>query len=252
MTCNGFQYEEGKEYECNEAKLCEKGFHACENPLDCFNYYYPNKSIYREVEVFDTGERNSDDTKLVGTKIRIGAKIDVAKICKLHFEFINEKCNPTKSGHSKAARSANSATGARSANSATGYGSANSATGARSANSATGDWSANSATGDWSANSATGYGSANSATGYGSANISTGFECKNEGGEASLNAAWGKDSKCKGAVGAYLVLTYWGDFDGERYPLKYAKMIKIDGKKYKADTWYTLDENGKVVEANDE
>ena len=38
MTCRGFKFEEGKTYEEPEAKLCKSGFHACENPLDCFNY----------------------------------------------------------------------------------------------------------------------------------------------------------------------------------------------------------------------
>ena len=40
MTCRGFQYEEGKEYVTTEANLCNSGFHACEQPLDCFNYWY--------------------------------------------------------------------------------------------------------------------------------------------------------------------------------------------------------------------
>lgn len=50
MTCQGFQYEEGKEYEEKEAVVCERGFHACEYPLDCFSYYDPNKSVYHEVD----------------------------------------------------------------------------------------------------------------------------------------------------------------------------------------------------------
>lgn len=29
LTCRGFQFEEDKTYEEQEAKLCEKGFHAC-------------------------------------------------------------------------------------------------------------------------------------------------------------------------------------------------------------------------------
>lgn len=37
MTCRGYQYEEGKEYETNEPVICcNSGFHACEYPLDCF------------------------------------------------------------------------------------------------------------------------------------------------------------------------------------------------------------------------
>lgn len=43
MTCRGFQYEEGKTYETDKAELCKEGFHACENPLDCFNYYAPER-----------------------------------------------------------------------------------------------------------------------------------------------------------------------------------------------------------------
>ena len=50
MTCRGFQYEEGKIYHEKDAILCEKGFHACENPLDTFNYYAPANSVYREVD----------------------------------------------------------------------------------------------------------------------------------------------------------------------------------------------------------
>lgn len=40
MTCREFQFEEGKTYEEEKAKLCECGFHACENPLDCYSYYF--------------------------------------------------------------------------------------------------------------------------------------------------------------------------------------------------------------------
>ena len=104
----------------------------------------------------------------------------------------------------------------------------------------TGDGSANSATGDWSANSA---------TGYGSANISTGTECKNEGlGKHNISVGWGKDNKCKGSVGSFLVLSEWGAWDGDKYPFIGAKMVKVDGKRIKADTWYTM-ENGKIIKA---
>ena len=294
MTCRDFQYEEGKTYEMDGyVECCEKGFHACEYPLDCFAYYAPSQSVYREVEQDGKLSRAGDDTKVASSKITVGAKLDIAGLVKASFEYIKERADKTKSNHSKAKRkinsatgdwsansatgnrsansatgnrsansatgdwsansatgdwSANSATGDGSANSATGDGSANSATGDRSANSATGDWSANSATGDWSANSATGNRSANSATGYGSANISTGIECKNEGmGQANISVGWGVDNKCKGCVGSYLVLSEWGEWDGEKHPLLGAQMIFIDGEKYKADTFYML-KDGKFVE----
>ena len=84
MQCRGFQFEEGKTYHEDEAELCKRGFHACENPLDVFGYYSPGKnSIYREVELEDVSEeRNSDDTKVCAKTIKIGAKLDVAGLCK--------------------------------------------------------------------------------------------------------------------------------------------------------------------------
>ena len=50
MTCKGFRYEEGKEYETDIADACHAGFHACEYPLDCFSYYSPNSSEYHIVK----------------------------------------------------------------------------------------------------------------------------------------------------------------------------------------------------------
>ena len=96
MQCRGFQFEEGKTYHEDEAELCKRGFHACENPLDVFGYYTPGKnSIYREVELEDISEeRNSDDTKVCAKTIKIGAKLDVAGLCKAHFEYVSARCNP--------------------------------------------------------------------------------------------------------------------------------------------------------------
>ena len=253
LKCRGFQYEIGKEYEEKKARACNCGFHACEMPIEVFGYYEPSKqSRYCEVEQDGDLSRHSDDSKVASTKIKIGAEIGIAGIVKAQVEYVKEKAEESNTHHSTGSWSANSATGSWSANSATGYGSANSATGDGSANSATGDGSANSATGSRSANSATGDGSANSATGYGSANISTGFDCYNAGmGERNISVAWGKNSKCKGSVGSFLVLSEWGEFDGEQYAFIGAKMVQVDGKKYKADTWYTL-KNGKVVEATED
>lgn len=79
MTCyGGFQYEEGKTYHEDNAKLCDHGFHACEYPLDCFSYFPPAESVFHEVELDGiTGERKGD-TKICGTDIKIGAKLDIA------------------------------------------------------------------------------------------------------------------------------------------------------------------------------
>ena len=94
----------------------------------------------------------------------------------------------------------------------------------------------------------TGNRSANSATGYGSANISTGVACSNNGaGERNISVAWGKNGKCKGAIGSFLVLSEWDEWDGEKYPFRSAVMVEVDGEKIKANTWYRL-EKGEIVE----
>ena len=241
MTCRGFQYEEGKDYETNSVKVCKKGFHACEYPLDVFRYYEPSKSVFHEVELDGDIDKDIDNTKVSSTKIHIGARLDIVGLVNASIDYVKSKC--AKENNSTGYGSANSATGDWSANSATGDGSANSATGDGSANSATGYRSANSATGDWSANSATGDGSANSATGYGSANVSTGSNCINESnGEAGISVCWGSDSKAKGEIGNYLVLSEWKDGI-----LINAKMRKVDGKHIKANTLYML-KDGKFVE----
>jgi hypothetical protein len=68
LKCRGFQYEVGKEYETENAKLCDTGFHACENPLNTLNYYKPGDSRYCEVDLekwlkgFDSVETSVKDS----------------------------------------------------------------------------------------------------------------------------------------------------------------------------------------------
>lgn len=41
LKCNGFQYEVGKEYQCEKAVAFEEGFHFCERPLSVLTYCPP-------------------------------------------------------------------------------------------------------------------------------------------------------------------------------------------------------------------
>lgn len=91
LKCRGFQYEIGKEYETDTAKACESGFHACENPLDVFNYYSPADSRYCEVEQSGEIDKDSDDSKIASTKIKIGAEIGLSGLIKAGVKFILEK-----------------------------------------------------------------------------------------------------------------------------------------------------------------
>ena len=164
MTCRGFQYEEGKEYEEESVEVCDHGFHACEYPLDCLNYYYPNESVYHEVEQSGEIQKHNDDTKVASTKIKIGAEISIAGLVKAAIEYTVKRVK--KDAESDEKHGASSATGDYGASSATGTCGASSATGTCGASSATGYKGASSATGDYGASSATGYYGASSAAVY--------------------------------------------------------------------------------------
>ena len=55
--------------------------------------------------------------------------------------------------------------------------------------------------------------------------------------------AWGYEGRAKGVIGSYLVLANWGEDN-----IRDAQIVRVDGEKIKADTWYTM-VNGKIVEA---
>ena len=129
MTCRGFQYEVGKEYETDKAEACECGFHACEYPMEVFNYYPPASSRYFEVEQSGEMDRSGGDSKVASTKIKIGAEIGIAVLVKASVEYTRERATEEPGGHATGYQGAASATGYRGAASATGDQGAASATG---------------------------------------------------------------------------------------------------------------------------
>ena len=269
MTCRGFQYEEGKEYEEESVEVCDHGFHACEYPLDCLNYYSPNESVYHEVEQSGEIQKHNDDTKVASTKIKIGAEISIAGLVKAAIEYTVKRVN--KEAESDENHGASSATGDCGASSATGNKGASSATGDYGASSAAGNCGASSATGNCGASSATGYKGASSATGdYGAssatgncgASSATGYKGASSAEDKDAVAvAWGYKSKAKGVIGSFLVFADWeytGSEDNTEYDrnnqsawvLNGAKMVQVDGENIKPDTWYTI-ENGEIEEVSE-
>ena len=212
MTCRGFQYEEGKEYEEETADACHSGFHACEYPLDCFGYYSPNESVYHEVEQSGEFDRDTDDSKVALTKIKVGVRLDVAGLVKAAIDF-------TMSRVKKEAGSDE-------------Y---------KGASSATGDYGASSATGNCGASSATGYKGASSAEDKDAVAVAWGYKGKAMGvlGSHIVLAEW-----------KYIGKEYDDRYDrSEQKAWEFvgAKMFRVDGEKVKPDTWYRL-ENGELVE----
>ena len=87
MTCRDFQYEEGKTYTCNKSKLCGYGFHACLNPLDCFNYYADKDTVYHEVILEDRTKEIGGDSKTCGKKITIGRRLTIQEMVSIFNEL---------------------------------------------------------------------------------------------------------------------------------------------------------------------
>ena len=211
MTCRGFQYEIGKAYETAAADLCSIGFHACENPLDCFGHYAPATSRYCEVEIEDNGQRSPEDSKVVGKKIKIGAELSTEQICKLHFEYVRSRCDPAKTN----------AAGDRESASAGEYGSASAG---RYGSASAGDYGSASA-GDYGVSASRGSSSA---------------------GENGVAAARGEHAKVRGGIGSVLVVCVEKK---DSYDIAEWKAAVVDGERIRPDTWYTV-ENGEFKEAD--
>ena len=162
LRCRGFQYEVGKDYEQEgNIKCCENGFHACEFPLEVFNYYAPGENS-RYCTVTQSGEmdKREDDSKVASSKIHIETEIGLGGIIKAGVKFILDKVNwkdrkVTNTGDCSAATntgncSAATNTGDRSAATNTGNRSAAKVSGKDSVAVVTGrDSKAAGALGDW-------------------------------------------------------------------------------------------------------
>ena len=217
LRCRGFQYEVGKEYQAQEAALCSKGFHACENPLDTFRYYPPTDSRYCEVEIDDNGQRNSDDSKVCGEKIKIGAEIGLDGVIKAGVQFIFETCEGSAENHASG-DSGNAAASGVSGNAA--------ASGERG----------NAAASGW-------IGTATVTGRDGTATV-TGLDGRASAlGEQCIAVAWGNNSLAKGTLGNWIVVSERG-ISGD---IVDAKLARVDGDTIRADTWYTL-RRGEIVE----
>lgn len=190
LRCRGFQYEVGGEYTEETAELCNRGPHACENPLDTLRYYRPGDSRYCEVEIEDNGQRSSYDSKVCGKHIKIGAEIGLKGVINAGVRFVFDKCESATEENASGWRGNAAASGERGTAVATGE------QGSSSAN-----------------------------------------------GEQCLAVAWGKDSRAKGKLGTWLVVT---EYDSGM--ILNAKLVQVDGLTVKEETWYTL-KNGEMVEA---
>jgi hypothetical protein len=265
LQCRGYQFEIGKTFiHEGEVKACASGFHSCENPLDVFSYYAPGDSRFCIVEASGEMSTHSDDSKIASASIHIKAELKIPELVNYGVKWVldNIKKDSKKSAHQTEDFTQATNTGDRSAATNTGYQSAATNTGDRSAATNTGYQSAATNTGYRSAATNTGYRSAATNTGYRSAATNTGDQsaatntgyrsaATNTGdqsaaevsGKSSIAIASGYYGRAKANEGSAIVLCRY-DTDGNMTHVKSA----IAGKDCKADTWYTLNENGELEE----
>ena len=241
FKCRDMQYEVGKTYIEKEAKLCKKGLHFCENPLDVFAYYSPSDGKFAEIEADDVSPETGDDSKRVAKKLTVKTEINLFKFVKLGVEYIKTQIDWD---NNKATN-----TGYHSVATNTGNCSAATNTGDRSVATNTGNYSAATNTGNYSVATNTGNCSAATNTGDCSAATNTGnYSVAIVDGKESVAVSLGAKGRAKGNVGCWIVLAEWDSESRRRIDVK---SFYVDGEKVKANTFYML-RDGELVEYSDE
>ena len=274
LKCRDFQYKIGKEYEMDgEIKVCSRGFHACESPFDVFDHYTMIDSRFCEVEQDGNISKEDRGTKICSSKIKIKAELKLADMINLGVEWLKEITSPEKiktsikdnsSGYGAQigssgddAKIGSSGYGAQIGSSGNDAQIGSSGNGAQigssgydaqigsSGNDAQIGSSGNDAQIGSSGNNAqigsSGDGAKISSSGYGAKIDNTGEDC--------VIMCAGINSVAKASKGSWITLSEWSYSDKkQRYIPVCVKTEFVDGKKIKADTYYSL-KGGVFVES---
>ena len=257
MKCRGLQYEIGKTVEAKgELKLCKNGLHACEAPLELFDYYSPaDGSRYFEAEAEDVSDERSDnESKIVAKKLTLGAEIGIPGLVKAHIEYVKNSAEKVKKECGDWVQIGSSGNGAQIGSSgnwakigSSGYGAKIGSSGDEAKIGSSGDEakigsSGNGAqigsSGNWAKIGSSGNWAKIGSSGNGAQIDST--------GKNAVVMCAGRGSKIKAKMGAWVTLAEYSN-DGLCICCKSAK---IDGADLMPDTWYTL-KNGEFVEVQD-
>ena len=248
LKCRGFQFEVGKEYEEPSAKACDRGFHACEQPIDVFGYYAPGQSRYCMVEQSGQIDRKGDDSKVASSRIKIGTEIGIPGIVKAQIEYVKAHTTTKYTDPKMATAGEYGAATAGNRGAAT-AGECGAAT-AGECGAATAGY-AGAATAGYAGAATAGYAGAATAGKYGAATAGNRGAATSRGSSAAgsegLAVARGTDVKVKGGLGAVLVLCEEAKDD---YKVAAYKVEVVDGERIKADTWYRL-QDGEFEEVTD-
>ena len=265
MRCRDFQYEVGKEYEMDgDIKCCNRGFHACKNPLEVWNYYDMLNSRFAEVEQSGKIDEEGNSTKVCSSHIKIKAELKLADIIKVGVEWLKDITSPSKfktdgalNDNGDSNKQIGSSDYSAQIGSSGGYAQIGSSGGYAQIGSSGGYAKIGSSGGYAKIGSSGGYAQIGSSGGYaqigssgGSAKIgSSGDSAKIDStGEDSVIMCAGNNSMAKAKTGSWITLSEWKwDNEKNRYVPTCVKTEYVDGENIKADTWYQL-KNGKFVE----
>ena len=250
MQCRGFQYEVGKEYNMDgEIKCCNRGFHACESPMEVWDYYDMLSSRYAEVEQSGKIEKEENSTKVCSSRIKIKAELKLADIINIGVEWLKDITSPSKV---KTDGELNGNGDRRKQIGSSGDSAKIGSSGYSAKIGSSGDYAKIGSSGD-SAKIGSSGDSAKIGSSGDSAQIgSSGDSAKIDStGEDSVIMCAGNSSIAKAKVGSWITLAEWKWSDEKKRDVPVCvKTEYVDGENIKADTWYQLI-NGKFVEVNE-
>ena len=215
LTCRGFQYEIGKEYEEKEVSVCERGFHACENPFDVLDFY-GDVLDNRFCKVEQSGTIKKDDKKQASSKIKVVAEIGFTGLFEAGIEWIKEVTNPTNIIEETRGKNDKDKIGSSGISAQIG------SSGNYAQIGSSGDYAKIGSSGDYAKIDST--------------------------GKDSVICCAGNNSIVKAKKGSWVTLSEWKySKEKERNVPVCVKTEFVDGERIKTDTWYKL-ENGEFVE----
>ena len=256
FTCRGFQFEEGKEYEEEKAVLCEKGFHACTNPLDVLNYYNDMEGKYCEVELYEvSNDKKENDSKICGKRIKINAEIGFVGLFKMGIEWLKEQTIFSKNDTKELEKSS----GDYAKIGSSGYGAqiGSSGDGAKIGSSgiyakigSSGIYAQIGSSGNYAQIGSSGYGAQIGSSGNYAKIGSSGIYAKigssgdyaqiGSSGKNSVVMCVGNNSIAKAKIGSWITLAEWErDDNGDWIPINVVTK-RVDGVEIKEDTYYKL------------
>ena len=222
MRCRGFQYEVGKEYDMNgDIKCCKRGFHACESPMEIWNYYDMLTSRFAEVEQSGKISAEGDTTKVCSSHIKIKAELKLADIINVGVEWLKDLTSPSKIKDDSATLNDK------------GFDKKQIGSSGNSAQiGSSGEYAK--------------IGSSGNSAQIGS---SGDYAQIDSTGEDSVIMCAGVRSVAKAKIGSWITLSEWKHDDRKgRWVPVCVKTERVDGIKIKPDTWYKL-RDGEFVEA---